>query len=213
MIIPLIIPEMRETLIEKARELIDCDDPSHDINHTFRVLKTAEYISKYEDGDLEVIIPAALFHDAVNHPKNDPKSYYSADESAIVARDILSNFPGYNPEKIIKVEQAIIEHSYSKGIKPKSLDSKIVQDADRLEATGAVSIMRTFSSAGQMNLEFYNSKDPFCKQRKPGNYALDLFYKRLLKVGDMMNTTTAKKLAEKRTKFLYSFLEQLKNEI
>ena len=204
---------MRLSLIGKAREIIDCDDPSHDLNHTLRVLNTAEHISKYEGGDLEVIIPAALFHDAINHPKNDPKSNYSADESAIVARDILITFPGYDPEKIVKVEQAIIEHSYNKGIKPQILESMIVQDADRLDATGAVSIMRTFSSAGQMNMEFYNSKDPFCEQRKPGNYALDLFYKRLLKVGDLMNTKTAKTLAEKRTDFLYSFLEQLRDEI
>jgi|TARA_B100002003_G_scaffold240308_1_gene260725 uncharacterized protein len=209
----LIIPEMREILIEKAREIISCDDPSHDINHPLRVLKTAEYIVKYEGGDLEVIIPAALLHDAVNHPKNDPRSRYSADESAIVARDILKQFPNYDPTKIIKVEEAIVEHSYTNGIKPKSLESKIIQDADRLEATGVISIMRTFSSAGQMKREFYNPKDPFCEQREPGNYAIDLFYKRLLKVGDQMNTKTAKRLAEKRTEFLYSFLEQLKDEI
>jgi len=208
-----IIPEMKKILIEKAKEIINCDDPSHDIYHTLRVLNNAEYIAKYEGGDLEVIIPSALLHDAVNHPKNDPRSRYSANESAIVAREILKQFPGYDPAKIIKVEESIIEHSYSNGIRPKSLESKIIQDADRLEATGAISIMRTFSSTGQMKRAFYNPEDPFCEQREPGNYALDLFYKRLLKVGDQMNTKTAKRLAEKRTKFLYSFLEQLKDEI
>jgi len=204
---------MRKALIQKAKEIINCDDPSHDINHTLRVLNTSEHIAKYEGGDLEVIIPAALLHDSVNHPKNDPKSDYSADESAIVARGILQKFPSYDIKKIPQVEQAIVEHSYSKGIKPDLLESMIVQDADRLEAVGAISIMRTFSSAGQMKMEFYNVNDPFCEQREPGSYALDLFYKRLLKVKDLMNTKTAEKLAEKRTEFLYSFLEQLKDEI
>src|SRR3989338_4818657 len=118
-------------------------------------------------------------------------------------------------EKSARVEKAIVEHSYCNGIRPESLDSKIVQDADRLEATGAIAIMRTFCSAGQMRRKFYNMEDPFCEQREPDNYAyaVDLFYKRLLKVQELMNTKTAKRLAEKRTRYLYGFLEQLRDEI
>ena len=207
--------KLRNKLIEEARTVIKDDDPSHDLEHALRVLNNAEYIAQFEGGDLEIIIPAALFHDVVNYPKDDPRSKYAPEESARVVRKILEKSQGYKKEKIKRVERAIIQHSYSKGIKPESLNSKIVQDADRLEATGAISIMRTFCSAGQMKNKFYNSKDPFCERREPDSlsYAIDLFYKRLLKIKDLMNTNTAKTLAEKRTRFLYTFLEQLRDEL
>jgi len=205
--------ELRNRLIEEARRVIGDEDPSHDLDHALRVLGNAECIAQSEGGDLEVIIPAGLFHDAVNYSKDDPRAKYAAEESARVVREILEKFPDYDREKIARVERAVIEHSYSNGIRPESLDSKIVQDADRLEATGAISIMRTFCSTGQMRRKFYNPEDPFCEQREPSNYAVDLFYKRLLKVRDLMNTETAKRLAENRTRFLYDFLEQLREEI
>ena len=207
--------DLRKKLIEEAEKAISDNDPSHDLGHALRVLSNAEYIARFEGGDLEVIIPAALFHDAVNYQKDDPRAKYAPEESARVVREILEKLPDYNKEKIERVEKAIIEHSYSNGIRPESLDSKIVQDADRLEATGAIAIMRTFCSTGQMKRKFYNPEDPFCEEREPNSlfYAVDLFYKRLLKVNDLMNTETAKRLAEKRTRFLYDFLGQLKDEI
>lgn len=206
---------LRKRLIEEAEEIISNNDPSHDLGHALRVLGNAQYIAQFEGGDFEVIIPAALFHDVINYPKDAPKAKYAAEESARVVRGILEKLPDYSREKIARVEKAIVEHSYSNGIRPESLDSKIVQDADRLEATGAIAIMRTFCSTGQMRRKFYNPEDPFCEQREPDSlfYAVDLFYKRLLKVKDSMNTETAKRLAEKRTRFLYDFLEQLKEEI
>lgn len=209
------IQKLKEKLIEETRKRISCNDPSHDFNHAYRVLTNAEYIQKYEGGDLEIIIPAALFHDAVTYPKDSSKSNDSILESVKLARKVLLNLPGYPKNKIPFVEEAIAEHSYTKGIRPKVLESQIIQDADRLEATGAVSIMRTFSSAGQMKKMFYLPENPFCKNRNPEclNYAIDLFYERLLKVGQKMNTKTAKKMAQERTQFLYKFLTQLKKEI
>ncbi len=205
---------LRKGLIAEAGKVISDSDPSHDLSHALRVLGNAEYIARLEGGDLEVIIPAALFHDAVTYPKNDPRTKYATKESARVVRGILESLPDYDTEKISRVEKAIIEHSYSSGIKPESLDSKIVQDADRLEATGAIAIMRTFCSTGQMKRKFYSQEDPFCVQREPNCFfAVDLFYKRLLKVKDLMNTETAKILAENRTRYLYTFLQQLKEEI
>jgi uncharacterized protein len=206
---------LRKRLIEEARRTISNDDPSHDIDHALRVLANAEHISSFEGGNLKVIIPAALLHDAVNYQKDDPKSENAAEESAKVARRILESFPQYNENEIMRVEEAVAEHPYDGGIKPKSPESKILQDADRLEATGAIAIMRTFCSTGQMKRRFYNPNDPFCEKRKPDSllYALDLFYKRLVKVGSSMNTETARKLAEERTRFTYAFLEQLKDEL
>jgi uncharacterized protein len=148
------------------------------------------------------------------YPKNSPKSKQSAEDSAVYARQILQEMD-YDRSKINAVEEAIREHSYCNGIRPKSLESKIVQDADKLECTGAIAIMRTFCSTGQMKRPLYNPTDPFCDSREPEtkSYALDLFYKMLLNVRDKMNTGTAKRLAEKRTQFLYLFLEQLREEL
>jgi len=204
---------MKEYFIEEARKRMDCEDPSHDFYHAMRVLANAEYIASVEGGDMDVIVPAALFHDLVVYPKNSPKSNDSAADSAIVARQILKDL--YSEDKIIKVEEAIREHSFGNGITPINVESKIVQDADRLECTGAIAVMRTFCSSGQMGRPFYDVMDPFCKAREPDSfvYAIDFFYKRLLKVGEMMNTKTAKEMADQRITFLYGFLEQLQNEI
>lgn len=205
--------ELITYLIGKAREIIPVDDPSHDIDHALRVLANAELISVYEGGDRDIITPSALLHDAIVYPKDDPRSDQAVDESARVAGEILQAYDRYPQEKIAHVKQAIREHSFSRGIRPQSLESKIIQDADRLEATGAIAIMRTFCSTGQMKRSFYCDIDPFCQVREPGNYAIDLFYARLLKVADLMNTPTAKGMAVQRTRFMHDFLEQVRKEI
>jgi uncharacterized protein len=208
-------PETRTHLIGLAREYIATGDVSHDVNHALRVLANAEHIATVEGGDLDIIIPAALFHDLVVYPKNDPRSDKSAVHSAMYARPLLFYVDDYPQQKIIRVQQAIVDHSYGNGIRPSMLESKIVQDADRLEATGAITIMRVFASTGQMKREFYSREDPFCETRKPDprTYALDLFYERLLKVEERMNTNTGREMAKDRTQFLYQFLEQLKSEL
>jgi len=206
---------MKSVLIAEARAIIPSHDPSHDINHALRVLRNAEIIQAREGGDLEVITPAALLHDVVVYPKDHPSSRLSAYESAAVARKLLEEISSYDRSKIDAVEKAIIEHSYSNGHRPTCLESKIVQDADRLEATGAIAIMRTFCSAGVMRKQFYHQDDPFCEKREHEClvYALDLFYSRLMVVKDKMNTMTASRMADERTMFLYDFLSQLKREI
>lgn len=206
---------MKDKLIKITKEKFQKGDSAHDINHTLRVLKNAEFIASKENGDLDIIIPSALFHDIICYPKNSEKSKYSSDESANFAVNILKTLTDYPEYKISKVHTSIMQCSFSKQIVPDFLEAKILQDADRLEATGAISIMRTFASAGLMNSELYNFDDPFCKKRKPDSlhYALDLFYNRLLIVKDFMHTETAKNMAEKRSEILYDFLNALKEEL
>ncbi|MFH1064109.1 MAG: HD domain-containing protein [Candidatus Woesearchaeota archaeon] len=206
--------QLIQQLLVEADKRIKKDDPSHDLDHASRVLSNSRHISSYEGGDLTIITPAALFHDVVTYPKDDPRSRKAAYESSLVAGEILSNMD-YPREKIPLVMRAIVEHSYSAGIRPETLESKIVQDADRLECTGAIAIMRLFCSTGQMKRKFYDFEDPFCELRYPtgDKCALDFLYKRLLTIGDSMNTETAKRIAKSRTKFLYCFLEQLKDEL
>jgi uncharacterized protein len=206
--------ELKNKLIKIARKEIPEIDVSHDFEHALRVLSNAERIAKTEKGDLDIIIPAALFHDLIVYPKDYPDKHKSQEESAIAAEKILDKLD-FPKEKIEKVKTCILECSFSKGIIPLSLESKILQDADGLEATGAISIMRTYSSTGQMKRPFYDSHDPFCENRVPdaSHCALDLFYVRLLKVADRMHTQTAKKIAKRRTDFLKDFLKEFKLEL
>jgi uncharacterized protein len=206
--------KIRTDLIKIAETKQVKDDPSHDFQHILRVLSLAEAIGQKERADMDVLVPAALFHDIVVYPKNSPKSKNESDESAAVARQILSKVKGYPSSKIPRVEEAIRQCSFEKKIIPESLESRILQDADGLEATGAISIMRTFSSGGQMNRPFYDPKDPFCKDGSVAfRSGLDLFYRRLLIIRERMHTRYARKLALRRTKFLRAFLAEFKTEL
>lgn len=206
---------LKEKIINLVKKELAESDPSHDIGHALRVLKNAEYIANKEEGDLDVIIPSALFHDIICYPKNSEKSKYSSTESADYAVKVLKEIMEYPKDKIEKVRISIEQCSFSKNVTPDLLEAKILQDADRLEATGAIAIMRAFTSAGLMNSKLYNYEDPFCEKRIPDGqrYALDMFYARLLKVKDGMHTETARNMAIKRTKILYEFLDSLKDEL
>jgi len=207
--------DLKQRLIQTAKEKIEGNDPSHDFVHAKRVLSNIEKIQKEEGGDLEILIPAALFHDAVIYAKDDPRSKDAPNESAVLAESILREEAAYPSDKIEGVANAIKECSFHKDTEPEDIETKILRDADKLEATGIISIMRTYASCGQMNRPFYSPEDPFCENRKPEpfKYALDLFYDRLLIAKDRMYTNTAKEIAEERTEFLETFLEELKREL
>ncbi len=207
--------ELKEVLISIATERIPNDDPSHDIEHTLRVLANALRIADEEQADIDVIIPAALFHDIITYPKNDPRSLNAQEESAQMAHSILTNLPEYPVEKIPAVMEAILLCSFTKGVVPELLEAKILQDADGLEATGAIAVMRTYASTGQMQRPFYHPTDPFGVNRQTDSkaYALDLFFDRLLKVEGRMHTQSAKHIAQRRTVFLYEFLEEFRLEL
>src|SRR3989344_2985380 len=202
---------LENKLIEIAKSKITSEDPSHDIYHTLRVLKNAKYITEKESGDLDIIVASAILHDLVTYPKNDPRSKNEQNESAEAAEKILRSIKEFPQAKIDLVKKSIGICSFSKNIKPEFLEAKILQDADKLEATGAISIMRTFASSGIMKRQFYDLADPFCKNREPDNfkYSIDLFYTRLLVVKDRMHTKTGRKIAERRTQFLEEFLIEL----
>ncbi len=205
---------LEKKLISIVRSKQTNKDPSHDFNHVFRVFNLAVKIGKKENADLDIIIPAALFHDIIIYPKNTLSSKNETNESAKFATDILENLKDYPKNKIEKVSICIKQCSFSKGIKPDLLESKILQDADMLESTGAILIMRTSSSGGQMNRQFYYPTDPFCKNGTiVGRSNLDLFYGRLLIVEKRMHTKFAKQLVKRRTLFIRKFLHELKSEL
>jgi uncharacterized protein len=207
--------ELRTELLQIARTSISSDDPAHDFSHSYRVLMLAEKIAAIEGADFAVIVPAALFHDLVNHPKDSPLAQFSAQESADAASSMLSNIDHYPKDRIARVHAAIRCHSFGSSLAPDFLEARIIQDADALEATGAIAIMRTFASTGIMKRPFYHPDDPFASARDLDDrrYAVDLFFTRLLKVSDHLHTASAKEMALRRCQFLADFLSELKLEL
>jgi uncharacterized protein len=150
----------------------------------------------------------------VNHPKNDPRSEFSSDESAAVVSALLRDMPDYPQEKISAVAYAIKQCSYSKNLPHETHESQILQDADYLESVGAISLMRTFCSGGQMKKQFFHETDPRCDHRDPDNiaYSFDLILGRLVHVHNRMLTETGRILSKQRDAFLYTFIDQVKKE-
>ncbi|MFL6394242.1 MAG: HD domain-containing protein [Nitrososphaeraceae archaeon] len=206
-----------EQIMRTVQLLLHNQSPAHDFQHISRVYKNAELISKQEESvDLDIVLAAALLHDLVVYPKGSSKTINSADDSAEIAKKILLEYKNYPREKIEKVADAIRTHSYSKRLVPQTLEGKILQDADRLDAIGAVGIARTFSVGGSENRSLYNPTDAFCeteRQLDDTQWTLDHIKKKLMILKNSMHTKTAKKIAEERTEFMELFLNQLRKEI
>jgi uncharacterized protein len=206
-----------EQIMRTLQILLHHQSPAHDFQHILRVYKNAEMISKQEESvDLDIVLAAALLHDLVVYPKGSSKTINSADDSAEIAKKILLEYKDYPREKIEKVADAIRTHSYSKRLVPETLEGKILQDADRLDAIGAIGIARTFSVGGSENRSLYNPTDPFCeseRQLDDTQWTLDHIKKKLMILKNSMHTKTAKKIAEERTEFMELFLNQLRKEI
>ena len=201
-------------LIKTDIKKIMHNDPAHDFDHIMRVYKNAQQIIKKEKVNETLVLSAVLLHDVVSFPKSDKRSKNSSIESAKKAKTILKKYD-FTSDEITIVCDAISEHSFSQKKTPKTIEGKILQDADRLDALGAIGIARVFATGGSLRRPFYNLDDPFCKKRIPDDeiWTLDHFFEKLLKLEFLMNTNSGKIEAKKRTKILKNFLKQLKHEI
>ena len=190
------------------------NDSAHDFNHVMRVYKNAQKLCKKERANEKLVLSAVLLHDIISYPKSDKRSKSSSLKSAEASKKILKKLD-FSEKEIQIVSDAIRDHSFSRGKIPKTLEGKILQDADRLDAIGAIGIARVFTVGGSEKRPFYNNMDPFCKTHTPDDniWTLDHFYKKLLKLESLMNTKSAKIEAKKRTKVLKVFLSELKNEL
>ncbi len=203
-----------ERLKIKIQKIMEKNDSAHDFEHIMRVYKNAEKIGKKEKANMKLVLAAVLLHDIISFPKSDKKSKTSSIKSSIVAQKILQN-QGYDKDEIKIISDAIRDHSFSRDMVPSTIEGRILQDADRLDAIGAIGIARTFSVGGSGKRPFYNKLDPFCQRRNPddNNWTLDHFYKKLLLLEKKMNTNAAKKEASRRTKIMKKFLDDFKKEI
>ncbi|MBI3641390.1 MAG: HD domain-containing protein [Thaumarchaeota archaeon] len=203
-----------ERLKIKIQKIMEKNDSAHDFEHIMRVYKNAQKIGKKENANMKLVLAAVLLHDIISFPKSDKKSKTSSIESSIAAQRVLQNH-GYDKDEIKIISDAIRDHSFSRDVVPSTIEGKILQDADRLDAMGAIGIARAFSVGGSGKRPFYHKSDPFCQTRKPddNNWTLDHFYKKLLLLEKKMNTNEAKKEANRRTKIMKKFLNDFKKEI
>ncbi len=190
------------------------NDPAHDFDHIMRVYKNAKKICNEEKANPKLVLSAALLHDIVSYPKSDKRSKLSSIRSAELSKKILKKY-NFSNEEIQIISDAIRDHSFSQNKIPQTIEGKILQDADRLDALGAIGIARVFAVAGSEKRQFYNTDDPFCKNRNPDDqkWSLDHFYKKLLLLESRMNTNSGKVEAKIRTKILKNFLSNLKKEL
>jgi uncharacterized protein len=203
-----------ETTLEEVRIMYESADPAHDFSHIMRVYRSAQKIGKAEGADMRVLLLAALLHDVGAESKLSEKTSEFDDLRLQIAEDFLKK-NGLSEDLRKRVLYAIDVHNFSKGIVPATGEARILQDADRLDAMGAIGIARVFITGGAMGRKFYSPEDPFCKTRAPEDkmWNLDHFFKKILKLESGMHTDTARRMARRRTEVMKQYLEDLENEI
>lgn len=192
------------------------EDSAHDISHFRRVWMTARKIMIHHQAEPLVVLTACYFHDIVSLPKNHPERSQSSRLAARKTRDILHrDFPDFPPDRFAAVEHAIEAHSFSAGIAPQSIEAKIVQDADRLEALGAIGLARVFAVSGALGVALFDAEDPFADARPLDDraFALDHFQTKLLRLPDTMQTDVGRDLAQHNADFLVHFMAKLSAEL
>jgi uncharacterized protein len=207
-------------LIEKVAQFIkdkfEENEGSHDWYHIERVWKLAKLIQQSEGGDLLVIELAALLHDVSDHKYNGG----DWNKGSQLTKEILLNFNA-PLELAEKVEKAVSQVSY-KGARvtdsSDSLEARIVQDADRLDAIGAIGIARAFAFGGSKNRPLYvPDLNPVLHQsadeyKNSVSHTVNHFYEKLLLLKDRMHTVTAKNCAIDRHAFMEKFLNEFYSE-
>ncbi|RNC79922.1 MAG: HD domain-containing protein [Balneola sp.] len=210
---------LAELVIQKTEEFVKDSlegDSGHDWWHIHRVRNTALTLAKEEGVNELVVELAALLHDIADH------KFHGGDEllGARVAKKWLRNFP--IPETTTNHICEIIAHISFKGAgvstPMETIEGQIVQDADRLDAIGAIGIARAFSYGGFRHREMYNPDIPpvmhssFEAYKNSKGHTINHFYEKLFLLKDRMNTSSGKKMAEERHHFMVEYVERFKNE-
>ncbi len=196
------------------RTWADCTDPAHDLSHVQRVVQWAQRLALVEGADLAIVLPAAWLHDCVlvskDHPERSHASCQAADRAVILLREV-----GYPENLLPAIHHAIEAHSFSAGISPRTLEARVVQDADRLDALGAIGLARMLMLGGATGRPLYDPIEPFPHQRPPDDhrYVLDHLFTKLLHLADRMQTDAGRREARRRTEFLQMFLNELQREL
>lgn len=201
----------KQKIIKKVQKIVKTklwdESSGHDYWHCYRVVQTVLAIGKKEKADLQILELAGWLHDiAIPESRRDHEI-----KSAQFAKKFLSKLEV--DEKIInQVTNCIKKHRFSKGMKTKTLEEKILQDADKLDVLGAIGIARTFIFSGRYGQITHNPKikpkfDYYLKHGK-SKTTINHFYDKLFKLKGLLHTKTAKKIAREREKYMKGYLKR-----
>lgn len=196
-----------QPLLLQAATLAPDTDAAHDRSHLLRVWGTAQQLlADHPEADALVVLAACLLHDCVNLPKNHPQRAQASRMAADKALGILRS-QGFPADKLAAVAHAIAAHSFSAGIAPQTIEARIVQDADRLDALGPVGIARMFSVGGQLGRALAHPTDPLAQQRPldDGAYTLDHIAVKLATLPASMQTAAGRQLGQARMAWVAAF--------
>lgn len=206
--------QLAQNATKFIKEVFQNDFSGHDFFHSMRVYRTAMKIAEAEHADMEVVALAALLHD-VDDRKLSPMTAEKKENAARFMRS--QNVP---ESEIRQVCQIIDEVSFkgTDSVRPSTPEGKCVQDADRLDALGAIGIARTFAYGGSHNRAIYDPELPPRTAMNQAQYysskstSLNHFYEKLFLLEGMMNTETGKAIARKRTQYMQQFVDEFLNE-
>lgn len=192
----------------------DASDASHDVAHLVRVWGNVLAISGVEGGDLEILAAATLLHDCVDVPKDSLDRQRASSLAAQKAEALLISH-GWINSKIEKVVHAIEAHSFSAQIEPITIEAKVLQDADRLDAIGYIGVARCFYVSGRLKRRLYDPADPTASDRELNDldFAIDHFTTKLLKVSGCFQTKAGQALANGRHQIVEEFLQGFLAEV
>ena len=183
--------------MEYARQIFAGDGSGHDFDHTLRVYHMAVRIAEEEGADVQMVALAALLHDVDDH-KLSPETCEHKDRAVAFLKN-----QGVSEQKIHSIVEIISQISFSAGNgRPTTLEGMCVQDADRLDAIGAIGIGRAFAFGGSRGRRMH---DPDGVDKTA---TVEHFYDKLFKLKDLMTTPTGQSLAQQRDEFMHSFLDQ-----
>ena len=189
-------------------------DAAHDPGHVRRVVHTALRLAEGEGARLDVVLPAAWLHDCVVVPKDSPDRPRASRLAAAEAVRLLGAW-GFGALPLDAIAHAVEAHSFSAGIVPRTVEAMVVQDADRLDALGAIGLARCLALGGAMGRPLMHPDDPFADRREPDDrtWSIDHLPVKLLRLETTMRTGAGRAEAARRTAFLRAFLAQLATEL
>ena len=206
--------EWQGRIADWVTEQMQSADSGHGIDHVRRVVENAKRIGQAEQADSNIYLPAAWLHDCVVVPKNSPQRRMASALAAQNAEQFLVEI-AYPENWIGPISHCILSHSFSANVPCESLEAKVVQDSDRLEAVGAIGLARCLMTGGAMGQRLYHPTEPFPTDRLPVDteQSVDHFFAKLLGLQKTMQTHSGREEAGRRSEFLVVFLRQLADEI
>ena len=203
-----------DTIIDFVKKELEKDHSGHDFQHALRVYNNAKKINAIEKGNEKIVLTAALIHDTV-----DKKLFDNFEERLLYVKEFLLQ-NNYSKNEVDEVIYIISNISWNNGknVSLETLNAKIVRDADRLDAIGAMGIIRTIEYGASKQRKFYDNDNITTKNNKYtfnkiSTSTLSHFYEKLLLLKENLHTKTALNIAEQRHNFMLKFLEEFYEEL